>query len=189
MTEFLDGLGWRLVGPYRGGRSVAVAGHPEERSTFYFGSTGGGVWCTRDAGGSWKNLSDGFFRRASVGAIALAPSEPGVIYVGMGECCIRNTTSHGDGVWRSVDGGLTWTHLGLEATRHIARVRVHPQDPETVYVAALGHAHGPNPERGIYRSRDGGGSWELVLNRGDDAGAADLAMDPRNPRILYAAFW
>ncbi|MDR3082836.1 MAG: hypothetical protein LBV60_18265 [Streptomyces sp.] len=189
MKEFLDGLGWRLVGPYRGGRVVAVAGHPEERSTFYFGSTGGGVWRTTDAGGSWKNLSDGFFRRASVGAIALASSEPGVIYVGMGECCIRNTTSHGDGVYRSVDGGLTWTHLGLEATRHIARVRVHPNDPDTVYVAALGHAHGPNPERGVYRSKDGGASWDLVLNRGEDAGAADLALDPRNPRILYAAFW
>ncbi len=189
MSEFLDGLGWRLVGPYRGGRVVAVAGHPEERSTFYFGSTGGGVWRTDDAGASWKNLSDGFFRRASVGAIALAPSEPGVIYVGMGECCIRNTTSHGDGVYRSVDGGLSWTHLGLEATRHIARVRVDPRDPDTVYVAALGHAHGPNPERGVYRSRDGGSSWELVLNRGEEAGAADLAMDPRNPRILYAALW
>ncbi len=189
MNEFLDGLGWRLVGPYRGGRVVAVAGHPEERSTFYFGSTGGGVWRTTDAGASWKNLSDGFFRRASVGAIALAPSEPGVIYVGMGECCIRNTTSHGDGVYRSVDGGLSWTHLGLEATRHIARVRVDPRDPDTVYVAALGHAHGPNPERGVYRSRDGGSSWELVLNRGEEAGAADLAMDPRNPRILYAALW
>ncbi len=168
---------------------VAVAGHPDRRSTFYFGSTGGGVWRTEDAGATWSNLSDGFFRRASVGAIALAPSEPSVIYVGMGECCIRNTTSHGDGMWRSVDGGLTWSHLGLEATRHIARVRVHPTDPETVYVAALGHAHGPNPERGVYRSRDGGADWELILNRGEDAGAADLALDPLSPRILYATFW
>ena len=168
---------------------VAVAGHPKERSTFYFGSTGGGVWCTTDAGITWRNLSDGFFHRAAVGAIALAPSEPSVIYVGMGESTIRNNASSGDGVYRSVNGGLTWTHLGLEATRHISRVLVDPADPDVAYIAALGHAHGPNPERGVYRTRDGGASWELVLHRGEDAGAADLCMDPRNPRILYATLW
>jgi hypothetical protein len=189
MTDFLSGLKWRLIGPYRAGRVVAVAGDPRDRLTFYFGSTGGGVWKTLDAGISWHNVSDGFFQRASVGALAVAESDPNVVYAGMGECCIRSNVSHGDGVWRSVDAGRTWTHLGLEATRHIARVRVHPQDPDLVYVAALGHAHGPNPERGIYRSSDGGGSWELVLHHGDDAGAADLAMDPLNPRMLYAAFW
>ena len=163
MGGFLDQLSWRLVGPHRGGRVVAVAGHPSERSTFYFGSSGGGVWCTTDAGITWRNLSDGFFRRAAVGAIALAPSEPSVIYVGMGESTIRNNASSGDGVYRSVNGGLTWDHLGLEATRHIASVRVDPTDSDIVYVAALGHAHGPNPERGVYRTRDGGASWELVL--------------------------
>lgn len=168
---------------------VAVAGHPKERSTFYFGSTGGGVWCTTDAGITWRNLSDGFFHRAAVGAIALAPSEPSVIYVGMGESTIRNNASSGDGVYRSVNGGLTWTHLGLEATRHISRVLVDPADPDVAYIAALGHAHGPNPERGVYRTCDGGASWELVLHRGEDAGAADLCMDPRNPRILYATLW
>lgn len=168
---------------------MAVAGHPRERSVFYFGSCGGGVWRTTDAGITWRNLSDGFFRRASVGAIALAPSEPSVIYVGMGESTIRNNASSGDGVYRSVNGGLTWNHLGLAATRHISRVRVDPTDSCTAYAAALGHAHGPNPERGVYRTRDGGGSWDLVLHRGEDAGAADLCIDPRNPRILYATLW
>ena len=189
MGGLLDQLSWRLVGPHRGGRVVAVAGHPKERSTFYFGSAGGGVWCTTDAGITWRNLSDGYFHRSAVGAIALAPSEPSVIYVGMGESTIRNNASSGDGVYRSVNGGLTWDHLGLAATRHIASVRVDPTHSDTAYVAALGHAHGPNPERGVYRTRDGGGSWELVLHRGEDAGAADLCIDPRNPRILYATLW
>jgi photosystem II stability/assembly factor-like uncharacterized protein len=189
MGGFLDQLSWRLAGPHRGGRVVAVAGHPRERATFYCGSSGGGVWCTNDAGITWRNLSDGFFHRASVGAIALAPSEPGVIYVGMGESTIRNNASSGDGVYRSVNGGLTWTHLGLAQTRNIASVRVDPADPDVAYVAAFGHAHGPNPERGVYRTRDGGAGWQLVLPGGEDAGAADLCIDPRNPRILYATLW
>jgi photosystem II stability/assembly factor-like uncharacterized protein len=189
MGGFLDQLSWRLIGPYRGGRVVAVAGHPRERATFYFGSCGGGVWCTTDAGITWRNLSDGFFHRASVGAIAVAPAEPGVIYVGMGESTIRNNASSGDGVYRSVNGGLTWVHLGLKETRTIAAIRVDPTDSDVAYVAALGHAHGPNAERGVYRTRDGGTSWELVLHRGEDAGAADLCIDPRNQRILYATLW
>ncbi|HKR70578.1 MAG TPA: hypothetical protein VJT16_17190 [Streptosporangiaceae bacterium] len=189
MGGFLDELSWRLVGPHRGGRVVAVAGHPRERNTFYVGSSGGGVWRTTDAGITWRNLSDGFFHRSAVGAIALAPSEPSVIYVGMGESTIRNNASSGDGVYRSVNGGLTWSHLGLAATRHIASVRVDPTDSDIAYVAALGHAHGPNPERGVYRTRDGGASWDLVLHRGEDAGAADLSIDPRNPRIIYATLW
>lgn len=186
---FFGGLHWRLIGPFRGGRVVAVAGDPTDRGTFYFGSTGGGVWKSVDAGLSWRNVSDGFFRRASVGALTIAASDPNVIYAGMGECCIRGNVSHGDGVYRTTDAGATWSHLGLEATRHIARVRAHPTNPDLVYVAALGHAHGPNDERGVYRSMDGGASWDLVLHRGPEAGAVDLAMDPRNPRILYAAFW
>ncbi|HEX7996006.1 MAG TPA: hypothetical protein VF506_18965, partial [Streptosporangiaceae bacterium] len=189
MGAFLDQLSWRLVGPHRGGRVVAVAGHPSERTTFYFGSSGGGVWRTTDAGITWHNLSDGFFRRPAVGAIALAPSQPSVIYAGTGESTIRNNASSGHGVYRSVNGGLTWSHLGLEATRHIASVRVDPTDSDIAYVAALGHAHGPNPERGVYRTRDGGASWDLILHRGEDAGAADLCIDPRNPRILYATLW
>ena len=184
-----DGLHWRLIGPFRGGRVVAVAGDSTSRGTFYFGSTGGGVWKTVDSGLSWRNVSDTFFRRASVGALTVAASDPNVVYTGMGECCIRSNVSHGDGVYRSTDAGATWSHCGLEATRHIGCVRVHPTNPDLVYVAALGHAHGPNDERGVYRSSDGGASWDLVLHRGPDAGAVDLAMDPRNPRILYAGFW
>jgi photosystem II stability/assembly factor-like uncharacterized protein len=187
--EMLKALEWRSIGPFRGGRVVAVAGHPTEMATFYMGSTGGGVWKTEDGGTYWENISDGFFKRASVGAIAVAPSDPNVIYVGMGESTIRSNVSHGDGVYRSLDGGRTWRHCGLAETRNIGKVRVHPANPDLVYVAALGHAHGPNPERGVYRSQDGGRTWELVLFRSPEAGAVDLSLDPTNPRILYAAFW
>src|ERR1051326_2385319 len=166
----LDGLEWRSIGPYRGGRAIAVAGDYHHRNVFYFGSGGGGVWKSSDGGLYWRNISDGFFKRASVGAIAVAPSDSNVVYVGMGEACIRNSVSHGDGVYGSTDAGKTWSHLGLGATRHIARIRVDPRDPETVFVAALGHAHGPNPERGIFRSWDGGKTWEPILQRGDEDG-------------------
>jgi photosystem II stability/assembly factor-like uncharacterized protein len=185
----LQKLEWRCIGPFRGGRVVAVAGDPRNPATFYFGSTGGGVWKTTDAGQYWTNVSDGFFKRASVGAIAVAPSDPNVIYVGMGETTIRGNVSHGDGVYRSTDAGRTWQHLGLAATRNISKVRVHPSNPDLVYVAALGHAHGPNEERGVFRSADGGATWERVLFRSAEAGASDLAIDPTNPRILYAGFW
>ena len=185
----LDGLEWRQLGPFRGGRVEAVAGDPRERNTFYFGSCGGGVWKTTDGGLYWRNVSDGFFKRASVGAIAVAASDPNVVYAGMGEACIRGNVSHGDGVYRSTDGGKTWSHLGLENTRNIGKVRVHPQDPDIAYVAALGHAHGPNPERGIFRTRDGGKTWRKVLARGPKAGGIDISIDPTNPRIIYAALW
>jgi photosystem II stability/assembly factor-like uncharacterized protein len=185
----LESLKWRLVGPHRGGRVVAVAGHPTDRQVFYFGACAGGVWRTDDGGWTWRNISDGFFTSASVGALAVADADPNVIYAGTGECSIRSNVVAGDGVYRSTDGGRTWQHAGLRETRHIGRVRVHPRDPDTVYVAALGHAYGPNPERGVYRSRDGGRHWELVLHRSDRAGCVDLSMDPTNPRILYAGFW
>lgn len=185
----LNGLEWRSIGPYRGGRVVAVAGDPVDRQRFYFGSTGGGVWKTTDGGLLWENISDGYVKRASIGALAVAQADPNVIYVGTGETTIRGNVSHGDGMYRSVDQGQTWTHLGLEDTRHIARVRIHPQNPDLAYVAALGHAHGPNAQRGIYRTRDGGKTWEQVLFRSANAGAIDLSLDPLNPRILYAAFW
>jgi photosystem II stability/assembly factor-like uncharacterized protein len=188
-TRLLQSLRWRCVGPYRGGRVVAVAGHPSERMTFYFGACAGGVWKTADGGTYWENVSDGSFETAAVGALAVAPSEPGVVYAGTGEACIRGNVSHGDGVYRSPDGGRTWTNVGLRDTRHIARVRVHPRDARTVYVAALGHAWGPNRERGVFRSTNGGATWDHVLFRSEQAGAADLSMDPNDPRVLYAAIW
>ena len=187
--NLLNSLEWRLIGPFRGGRVVAVAGDPQHSQVFYFGSTGGGVWKTTDGGIIWENVSDGFFKRASVGAIAVSSSDPNVIYAGMGETTIRGNVSHGDGVYKSTDAGKTWTYLGLADTRNIAKVRIHPQNPDLVYVAALGHAHGPNAERGVYRSQDGGKTWEQILFRSENAGAIDLSMDPNNPRILYAAFW
>ncbi|MGH2562678.1 MAG: glycosyl hydrolase [Thermomicrobiales bacterium] len=188
-TSPLQGLVWRLIGPFRGGRVVAVAGDPNDLATFYFGSTGGGVWKTTSGGQYWRNVSDGYFKRASVGAITVAPSDPNVIYVGMGETTIRGNVSHGDGVYKSTDAGRGWTHLGLEATRNIAKVKTHPANSDLVYVAALGHAHGANPERGLYRSDDGGKNWDLALSQGEDAGACDLALDPTNPRVVFAAFW
>jgi photosystem II stability/assembly factor-like uncharacterized protein len=188
-SDLMKELRFRLIGPFRGGRSVAVAGVPSEPEVYYFGATGGGVWKTADAGKSWVPISDGQFKTGSVGAIAVADSDPNTIYVGMGEACVRGNASNGDGVYKSIDGGKTWANVGLEDTYHIGAVRVHPRNPDIVYVAALGHLWGPNPQRGVFRSTDGGKTWKQVLTRGPEAGAADLAMDPGNPRVLYAAFW
>jgi hypothetical protein len=152
----LAALRWRFIGPYRGGRVMAVAGHPTEPRTFYHGTSSGGVWRTENGGASWANVSDGYFQRASVGALAIAETDPCVIYVGMGECGLRSNVTHGDGVYKSLDGGESWRHMGLTETQNIARIRVHPTDPNIVYLAAFGHRFGPNPERGVYRSRDGG---------------------------------
>jgi photosystem II stability/assembly factor-like uncharacterized protein len=182
-------LDWRLVGPQRGGRVVAVAGDVTNRETYYFGACAGGVWKTTDAGIFWRNVSDGFFNTAAVGAIAVSQSDPNVIYVGTGETAIRGNVSHGDGVYKSTDGGQTWQNVGLQNTRHIGRVRIHPTNPDVVYVAALGHVWGPNPERGVYRTTDGGKTWDHILFKSDRAGSHDLWMDPSNPRILYAAIW
>ncbi|MEX2356160.1 MAG: hypothetical protein WD535_03905, partial [Thermaerobacterales bacterium] len=189
LTPFLKAFRWRLIGPHRGGRVVAVAGDPQNPLIFYFGSTGGGVWKTVNGGLDWRNVSDPFFRTSSVGALVVAPSDPNVIYAGMGECCIRNNVKPGDGIYKSTDGGQTWRHMGLAATQNIARIHVHPENPDLVLVAALGHVFGANEERGVYRSKNGGETWERVLYRNDQAGAIDLVMDMTNPRILYVSTW
>ena len=186
----LDGLlRWRCIGPFRGGRVVAVAGSYADPNTFYFGGCAGGVWKTTDAGTYWRNVSDGFFTTASVGALAVAPSDSNVIYAGTGETTIRIDVSHGDGVYKITDAGRTWAHVGLRDTRHIGKIRVHPHDPDIVWVAALGHAFGPNKERGVFKSTDGGETWRQVLFVSEKAGAVDLTLDETNPRILYAAIW
>jgi photosystem II stability/assembly factor-like uncharacterized protein len=187
--SLLAGLEWRSIGPYRGGRSVAVAGVPSQPYTYYFGGTGGGVFKTTDGGTTWQPITDGQIGTGSVGAIAVADSDPNVVYVGMGEACIRGNVSHGDGVYKSTDAGKTWTHVGLRETEQVGKIRVHPTNPDLVYVAALGHTFGPNKERGVFRSKDGGKSWQNVLYVDDKTGAVDVAMDPSNPRVLYAGFW
>ena len=188
-SNMLQTVRWRCIGPPRGGRVVAVAGDPQDNMVFYFGACAGGVWKTDDGGTYWTNVSDGHFKTAAVGALAVADGDHNVVYAGMGEACIRGDVSHGDGVYRSTDAGKTWSHLGLEETRYISRIRVHPRDPDLVYVAALGHAYGQNEERGVFRSKDGGRNWEKVLYRDDRSGAIDLSIDPDNPRVMYATLW
>ncbi|MCG6987167.1 MAG: glycosyl hydrolase [Gemmatimonadetes bacterium] len=183
------GMRYRMVGPFRGGRVTAVAGIPDEPNTFFFGSTGGGVWKTDDAGQHWRPLTDTFLTAGAVGAVAVAPSDPNVIYVGTGSACIRGNISVGKGVWRSTDGGDTWVHVGLPKSGEIGSIVVDPRDPDLVYVAALGDPFGDNPERGVYRSRDGGRTWEKALFLNDSTGAVSLAMDPSNPRVIYAGMW
>ena len=161
--KLLNAVQWRCIGPPRGGRVVAVAGDPGNPAVFYFGACAGGVWKTDDAGTYWYNVSDGYFKTAAVGAIAVSELDPNVLYAGMGESCVRLDVSYGDGVYKSTDGGKTWTHLGLADTRHIARIRIHPRNPDIVYVAAQGHVWGPNAERGIFKSEDGGKTWKKVL--------------------------
>lgn len=187
--ELFSALAYRNIGPYRGGRSTAVAGVVGDRDTYYMGTTGGGVWKTTDGGVRWSNVSDKHFKTASVGAVAVAPSDANVVYAGMGSACPRGNVSPGDGVYRSTDAGKTWNHAGLPEAGQIGRIHVHPNDPDTVYVAALGHIFGPNEERGVFRSKDGGETWEKVLYVSDRAGAVDLAMSAKNPRILFAAIW
>jgi len=187
--KYLSKIRYRCIGPTRGGRVVAVAADPQNQAVFYFGSVAGGVWKSNDAGLYWENISDGQFNTSSIGALAVAPSDPNVIYAGTGETTIRIDVSHGDGVYKSTDAGVNWRHMGLADSRHIGEIRVHPQNPDLVYVAALGHASKDNPERGLYRSSDGGESWELVLHVSEGAGAVDVSMDPNNPRILFATIW
>jgi photosystem II stability/assembly factor-like uncharacterized protein len=181
-------LRWRMVGPFRAGRVNAVTGVPGQPNTYYFGSVGGGVWKTANSGRTWTPIFDGV-HVASIGAIAVAPSNPDILYVGTGEADMRDSIQFGDGMYRSADAGKTWKHVGLETTRQIGRVIVHPRDPNVVFVAALGHVYGPHPDRGVYRSKDGGATWQKVLYKGDGIGAIDLAFDPSNPQTIYAALW
>jgi photosystem II stability/assembly factor-like uncharacterized protein len=181
---------WRSIGPFRGGRSVAAHGVIGEPNTYYMGTTGGGLWKTEDAGVTWQNISDGFFKTGSVGAIAVAPSDPNVVYVGMGEHAVRGVmTHHGDGVYKSTDAGKTWKKIGLDKTQHIARIIVHPKDPDVVFVAAQGALYSSSKERGLFKSTDGGKNWRNVLYVDERTGSSELSMDANNPRIMYAAMW
>jgi photosystem II stability/assembly factor-like uncharacterized protein len=181
-------LEYRLVGPFRGGRSAAVTGVPNQPNLFYFGATGGGVWKTLDGGRTWDNISDGFFG-GSIGAITVSKSDPNVIYVGGGEQTVRGNVSSGYGIWKSVDAGKTWRESGLKTSRHIPRIAIDPTNHNIVYAAVLGNIYKPTPDRGVYKSTDGGKTWRKTLFANSQAGAVDLIIDPTNPRILYASTW
>ncbi len=181
---------WRNIGPFRGGRSNCASGVVGDSQTYFMGTTGGGVWKTEDAGQHWNNVSDGYFKTGSVGAVAVSESDPNVVYVGMGEHAPRAVmTSHGDGVYKSTDSGKTWKHLGLAETEHIARIVIHPKNPDIVYVAAQGALHAPSQTRGIYKTTDGGANWKRVHFVNELTGCSELAMDWSNPSTLYATMW
>ncbi len=187
--DLYKSMRWRGIGPYRGGRVTAVAGVSSQPYTYYFGACGGGIWKTEDGGLNWRPVSDRFFKTGSVGAVAVSEWDPNVVYAGMGEVPMRGNVSHGDGVYKSTNAGRTWKHIGLRDTSQISRIRIHPRDPDLVYIAALGHIYGPNEERGVFRSKDGGKTWEKILYRNEKTGAIDLILDPSNPRVIYAALW
>jgi len=187
--SLLNQMRWREIGPDRGGRSLAVSGSPSRINEYYFGAVGGGLWKTIDGGQTWKPVTDGQIRSSSVGAVAVSESNPDIVYIGMGETELRGNIMQGDGVYKSVDGGKKWEHLGLDETQAIAKIRIHPKNPDIVYVAALGHPYGENPERGIFKSVNGGKSWDKVLYKSSKAGAIDLVMDPNDPETLYATIW
>ncbi len=190
LDSIYQGLKWRNIGPTRGGRSVTSCGVINDPMTYYMGTTGGGIWKTNDGGLSWKNISDGQLKTGTVGAIAVAESDPNVIYVGMGEHAVRGVmTSSGDGMYKSTDAGKTWQHIGLAKSMHISDVIIHPSNPDIVFVAVQGALYGPSQERGVYKSTDGGTTWNKVLYKAANAGASSLSMDMNNPRILYAALW
>lgn len=188
LNSYFNSVKWRNIGPFRGGRSVTATGVVGDINTYYMGTTGGGLWKTDDMGISWENISDGFFKTGSVGAIAVAESDPNVVYVGMGEHAVRGVmTHHGDGVYKSTDAGKTWKKIGLDLTQHISRIAIHPKDPNLVYVAAQGALYGKSQDRGVFKSTDGGTTWSKVLYVDDKTGCVELSMDMNNPRILYAA--
>lgn len=186
---FYEGLKWRNIGPNRGGRSLGCTGSPGRPDEYYFGATGGGLWKTTDGGQEWAPVTDGQVSSSSVGAVAVAETNPDVVYIGMGEVQLRGSITQGDGVYKSTDAGKTWRHLGLKETQAVARIRIHPTNPDIVYVAALGHPYGENEERGVFRSTDGGTTWKKVLYASPRAGAVDLIIDRTNPKVLYATTW
>lgn len=188
-TAYFNGLKWRNIGPFRAGRSLAVAGHADQPLTYYFGATGGGVWKTTDGGNEWLPVSDSTFTSSSVGAITVAPSDPNVVYVGMGEADMRSNISFGDGMYKSVNAGKNWSKIGLDKADAIGNIEVHPSNPDIVFVAAMGSPFHSNPERGIYRSTDGGKNWKLVLSKNDKTGGMVVRIDVNNPRVIYATLW
>ena len=187
--ECFQALKWRNIGPNRGGRSIAVAGSATRPLEYYFGATGGGLWKTTDGGQAWAPATDGQIASSSVGAVAVAESNPDIVYLGMGEVQLRGNVMQGDGVYKSADAGKTWRQVGLADTQAIGRIRIHPTNPDIVYVAALGHPFGPNAERGVFRTTDGGTTWKKILFRSERASAVDLCLDPSNPRVLFASTW
>ena len=190
LNKIFKQVKWRSIGPFRGGRSNTAVGVATNPMVYYMGTTGGGLWKTKDMGLSWNNISDGFFKTATVGGIAVAESDPNIVYVGMGEHAVRGVmTHHGDGMYKSTDAGKTWKKLGLDATHHIARVVVDPKNPNIVFVAAQGSLYSSSNDRGIYKSIDGGATWNKVLFIDDKTGCAELSMDMNNTTILYAAMW
>jgi photosystem II stability/assembly factor-like uncharacterized protein len=188
-ASFFKALQWRNVGPVRGGRSIASAGSPSRRDEYFFGAVGGGLWKTTDGGQTWNPATDGQLKSSSVGAVAVAETNPDIVFIGMGETCIRGNIMQGDGVYKSIDAGKTWTQVGLADTQAIAKIRIHPTNPDIVFVAAFGHPSAPNPERGVYKSSDGGKTWKKTLFRDDKTAAIDLVIDRNNPNVLYAALW
>ena len=186
--EYYSSIKWRNIGPFRGGRSAAVTGVSGKANLFYMGSTGGGIWKTTDAGNTWGNISDGFFG-GSVGAIAVSEWDNNVIYVGNGEKTVRGNVSSGDGIWKSVDAGKTWKHMGLKNSRHIPRIKIHPKNPDIVFAGVMGDLYKSSEERGVYKSIDGGKTWNRKLFANKDAGVVDLILDPNNSRVLYATTW
>lgn len=189
LDTLLKGLTWRNIGPNRGGRSLGIAGSAKRKLEYYFGAVGGGLWKTIDGGFSWKPVTDGQIKSSSIGAVAVSESNPDIVYIGTGETEFRGNIMQGDGIYKSTDGGKTWKNIGLKNTQSISRVRVHPTNPDIVYVSALGHAFGPNEERGVFKTIDGGKTWKKVLYKGDRAGAEDLIIDPTHPDIIYATIW